>query len=155
MEGAPVIDLQAVRARAAERLALAPGSSPASMANAANRLIEPGTVGSPISQLATLAAHTAASQLGALDDVAVRYAERLTRLRRWGWPEADALALAERLARRDRELAAGDADDQAVCVECSYYRPGRCGNHRRAGLFTPEVGRDLAEALQRCPGFRP
>jgi hypothetical protein len=57
--------------------------------------------------------------------------------------------MAERLTRRD--LA---GDDLASCTECASYRPGRCGNHRRAGMFSPEVGRDLAAMLQRCPGFK-
>jgi hypothetical protein len=73
--------------------------------------------------------------------------DRRARLLRWGWPEAEADALAERLVRRDREH-----DDRATCTECRHYRPGRCGNHRRAGLYSAEVGRDLGAMLQRCPG---
>ncbi len=74
---------------------------------------------------------------------------RLERLLRWGWPRHDAEALAERLARRDQ------TDDLRVsCGDCTHYRPGRCGNHRRAGLLTPEVGRDLAALLQHCAGFK-
>jgi len=81
---------------------------------------------------------------------AARLEVRLARLIRWGWPEGEALAMAERLALRD--LA---GEDLASCTECASYRPGRCGNHRRAGLFSPAVGRDLAALLQRCPGFKP
>lgn len=80
-------------------------------------------------------------------------AARLASLRRWGWSEDEADALAERLAIRDRGNTAGDLDDRVTCAECANYRPGRCGNHRRAGLFTHELGRDLAALLQRCPGF--
>lgn len=77
-----------------------------------------------------------------------RYQARVDRLRRWGWSGADAAATAERLARRD----AGD-DDRVICAaECTHYRPGRCGNHKLAGLLTAELGRDLAGLLQRCPG---
>lgn len=75
------------------------------------------------------------------------FLERRGRLLRWGWPEKDATALAERLARRDAE------DDRRACVECSHYRPGRCGNHRAAGLHTHDLGRDLASLPQRCAGF--
>lgn len=84
------------------------------------------------------------------DPEAVRFAARRARLLRWGWPAAEADEMAERLTRRDL-----NGDDRASCTECASYRPGRCGNHRRAGLFSPEVGRDLVAMLQRCPGFRP
>ena len=75
------------------------------------------------------------------------HARRRDRLIRWGWSEADAEALSERLERRDAD------DDRRTCVECSHYRPGRCGNHRCADLHTADVGRDLATMPQRCPGF--
>ena len=77
-----------------------------------------------------------------------RFLARRARLLRWGWPEPEAEALADRLVRRDREL-----DARMSCTDCQHYRPARCGNHRRAGLSTPDVGRDLAAMLQRCPGF--
>ena len=78
-----------------------------------------------------------------------RFNDRRARLLRWGWPEPEAEALAERLVRRDRE-----GEPRVCCLECVSYRPGRCGNHQRAGLLTAVVGRDLAELLQRCPGFQ-
>ena len=77
-----------------------------------------------------------------------RFLDRRTRLIGWGWPEADAEKLAERPVKRDREQ-----DDRVSCTDCRHYRPGRCGNHRHAGLHRSELGRDLAEMLQRCPGF--
>ena len=58
--------------------------------------------------------------------------------------------LAERLTLRDRDI-----DERRLCLECSHYTPGRCGNHRGAGLNVPEIGRDLPVALQRCSGFAP
>lgn len=73
---------------------------------------------------------------------------RRERLQRWGWPLIEAEAMAERLARRDRE-----GDERVSCSDCANYRPGRCVNHKRAGLQSAEVGRDLAAMLQRCPGF--
>lgn len=79
-----------------------------------------------------------------------RYAWRMERLTRWGWPLAEAQELAERLTRRDRT-----DDDRVTCTDCHHYRPGRCGNRRRAGLSVMDVGRDLAATLQQCPGFRP
>jgi hypothetical protein len=78
-----------------------------------------------------------------------RFNDSRARLMRWGWPEPEAEALAARLVRRDREL-----DPRVSCLECVSYRPGRCGNHQRAGLLTGEVGRDLAALLQRCLGFQ-
>ncbi len=78
------------------------------------------------------------------------YLDRRARLLRWGWAEPDAEKLAERLVERDREH-----DDRVSCAECMHYRPGRCGNHRRAGLHSPDMGRDLLATLQRCPGFQP
>jgi len=77
-----------------------------------------------------------------------RYLDSRARLMRWGWPEADAEAMADKLVRRDR-----DADSRVICGECRHYRPGRCRNHRRAGLHAPDVGRDLAALPQSCPGF--
>ena len=82
------------------------------------------------------------------DEDIARFLARRARLLRWGWPESEAEALADRLARRDRDL-----DARVSCADCKHYRPGRCGNHRRAGLSTPDVGRDLAGMLQRCRGF--
>jgi hypothetical protein len=79
-----------------------------------------------------------------------RFTDRRVRLLRWGWVEPEAEKLAARLVKRDREH-----DDRVSCTDCSHYRPGRCGNHRRAGLHSPDVGRDLAALLQRCPGFQP
>lgn len=77
-----------------------------------------------------------------------RFLDRRARLLRWGWAEPEAEALADKLVRRDRETDSG-----VTCAECQHYRPGRCGNHRQAGLHAPDVGRDLAARLQRCPGF--
>ena len=78
------------------------------------------------------------------------FTARRDRLIRWGYRAAEAEALAERLTQRDRS-----DDDRVSCTDCRHYRPGRCGNHRAARLQSPEVGRDLAGLLQRCPGFRP
>ena len=64
--------------------------------------------------------------------------------------EAQAEALADRLLIRDRQH-----DDRRLCLECTSYRPGRCGNPRAAGLNGHAVGADLATLLQRCPGFAP
>lgn len=77
-----------------------------------------------------------------------RFLDRRARLLRWGWPEADAEKLADRLVRRDRE-----AGSRVSCTDCRHYRPGRCGNHKSTGLWSAEVGRDLAGTLQDCPGF--
>jgi hypothetical protein len=79
-----------------------------------------------------------------------RFTARRNRLLRWGWPTADAEALAERLTLRDRS-----GDTRASCADCRNYGPGRCGNSRRAGLHSPEVGRDLVTMLQHCPGAAP
>lgn len=79
-----------------------------------------------------------------------RFQARRDRLLRWGWPAAEADEMAGRLAQRDAH-----ADDRVVCAaDCMHYRPGRCGNHQRAGLQSPDLGRDLAGLLQRCPGFQ-
>lgn len=77
-----------------------------------------------------------------------RFLDRRARLLRWGWAEPEAETLAERLTLRDRER-----DDRVSCTDCRHFKSGRCGNHRRAGLNAPELGRDLAGLLQRCPGF--
>lgn len=90
------------------------------------------------------------------DDAAIaRFLVRRDRLLRWGWPEPEAEALADRLTRRDAAASRGDTDDRVSCVDCANHRPGRCAEHRRAGLSSPEVGRDFAGLLQRCPGFQP
>ena len=107
-------------------------------------------------QAASMLASEPAEKPEALDVAAVawtdidiaRFLDRRARLLRWGWPEPDAEKLADRLVRRDRE-----ADPRVSCTDCRHYRPGRCGNHRRAGLQAPDVGRDLAATLQQCPGF--
>lgn len=84
------------------------------------------------------------------DEDIARFAEREARLLRWGWPAAEAEAMAERLVLRDRQR-----DDRVSCTECDHYRPGRCGNHRAADLHAPLVARDMAALLQRCGGFEP
>jgi virulence-associated protein VagC len=78
------------------------------------------------------------------------FTARVTLFMRRGVSATDADDLAERLTLRDR-----DGDARRMCIECSNYRPGRCGDHKRAGLHTAELGRDLAALLQRCPGFQP
>lgn len=71
----------------------------------------------------------------------------LGRLLRWGWPPDLAAETADRIARR------ADDDDRRTCPECRHAAPGRCRNHRRADLRTPDAGRDLAALPQRCGGF--
>ncbi|MFZ5522395.1 MAG: hypothetical protein ACOZD0_14480 [Pseudomonadota bacterium] len=77
-----------------------------------------------------------------------RFLEREARLLRWGWPAADAEALAERLVQRDCQR-----DDRVSCIDCAHYRPDRCSNHRAADLQAPVVARSMASLLQRCAGF--
>ncbi len=77
-----------------------------------------------------------------------RFLDRRARLLRWGWPEPEAVGLAERLAERDREQ-----DDRVSCAECRHYRPGRCGNYEQARLSGRGLSRDLISMLQRCLGF--
>ncbi len=79
-----------------------------------------------------------------------QFAKRAQQFTRRGITAEAAETMAARLVIRDREQ-----DDRRTCLECTTYRPGRCGNHRRAGLQAPDVGRDLATLLQRCPGFQP
>lgn len=71
------------------------------------------------------------------------------RLLRWRWPPDEALATAERIARRR------SPPDMASCVECTHLRPGRCANWKRAGLLCADIGRELAVLEQRCSGFEP
>ena len=142
------IDINALRERAAKRTA-----NSGIAASAAKRLMN------NVSQLAGLATShdlqpcgvDRAESLAAVcwtDKHIDSFLARRDRLLRWGWAESDAERLAERLVLRDRET-----DDRVSCTECRHYRPGHCGNYRRAGLYSSEVGRDLAGRLQRCPGF--
>ena len=78
-----------------------------------------------------------------------QFAKRAQQFTRRGISVKAAETMADRLVIRDREQ-----DDRRTCLECTTYRPGRCVNHRRAGLQAPDVGRDLATLLQRCPGFQ-
>ena len=78
------------------------------------------------------------------------------RLLRWRWPAEEARATAERIARRAAD------DDRVTCTECRNFRPapkaasgGQCAQHRRAGLLTPPVCRELAALAQRCHAFEP
>jgi hypothetical protein len=66
---------------------------------------------------------------------------------------ADAEALADKLAQRDRE-----ADDRRVCLECGHLRTGgRCGNWQQAGVAIrardAQLPGDFTTMLQRCDGF--
>lgn len=98
---------------------------------------------------AGLDAHHLAAVAWTDADIASFMARR-ARLLRWGWAEADAEMLAERLVERDR-----GADPRVSCTDCGHYRPGRCGNYRRAGLQAPDLSRRVAALLQRCGGFKP
>lgn len=91
-----------------------------------------------------------AAHVEAWDDGAIaRFQARVVRLVRLGFDSDNADDLAERLHLRDVE-----GDYRTLCVECSHYRPGRCGNHRAAGLQAADVGRDLASTMQHCEGFK-
>ena len=82
------------------------------------------------------------------DATCARFVARVCRFMRQDIDVTDADDLAERLHLRDVQQ-----DDRGMCVECRHYRPSRCGNHRVAGLNLPDLGRDIAVMLQRCPGF--
>lgn len=82
------------------------------------------------------------------DSDIARFLTRRARLLRWGWPEPDAVELAGRLAKRDR-----DRDDRVNCTDCMHFRPGRCDNHRQAALTVASIGKDWSALLQRCDGF--
>lgn len=76
-----------------------------------------------------------------------RFLNRRAKLIRWDWSEAEAEKLAERLVLRDRE-----EDEWISCVDCRHCRAGMCSNHKAAGVGK-DLGRQLVEMLQRCPGF--
>jgi len=83
-----------------------------------------------------------------------RFLARRARLMRWGWTEAEADAMAERLVLRDRA-----DDDRHQCPECAHLdghkaTGWRCRNHRRAQVAR-ELPHDLVLLPQRCPGFNP
>lgn len=79
------------------------------------------------------------------------FTARLARFTDEGVSYDDAERLADALVSRDRE-----GDDRRLCLECAHLQGAgrwRCGNWLLAGLDSPEIGRDLALMLQRCPGF--
>lgn len=82
------------------------------------------------------------------DATCARFVARVSRFLRLGIDATDADDLAERLHLRDVQQ-----DDRIMCVECTHYRPGRCGNHRRAGLNVADIGSDWAAMLQHCDGY--
>jgi hypothetical protein len=102
-----------------------------------------------VSELVSLVSEAEMAAVAWTDTDIARFLARRDRLMRWGWSEPEAEALAERLVLRDRE-----ADPRVSCADCQHYRPGKCSNHRRAGLLSAEVGRDMAGLLQRCAGFK-
>ena len=84
------------------------------------------------------------------DDAAMaRFQTRAEAIQRRGFGHQDAADLSGQLHLRDVQ-----ADHRHLCIECRHYSPGRCNNHRRAGISAPDVGRDMAVLLQRCPGFQ-
>ena len=82
------------------------------------------------------------------DAAIARFQARAGLVRRHTVTTQDAEDLAELLHLRDVQ-----ADHRVLCVECEHYLPGRCGNHRAAGLQGSDVSRDMATRLQRCSGF--
>lgn len=134
------INLQELRDRASKRAA--------TIASVATLLPDDG---SKVAGVATVVDEDAPASAAWTDADIAGFLSRRDRLMRWGWPEPDAEALAERLTRRDRE-----GDDRVSCAgDCANYRPGRCADHRLAGLHSAVVGGDLATTFQRCPGFKP
>lgn len=75
--------------------------------------------------------------------------DRAHRIRRRGFTEPDAVALAERLHLRDVQ-----GDRRRMCVECVHLqaRPWRCRNHKAADV-PHELAGELTTILQDCPGF--
>lgn len=156
-----MLDLNAIRRRAATR------ASVANAANPANWLTLPDLPQSPISQLATVA--TLASNSGPFklapteadtahaepwDDAACgRFVARVTLFLRRGINVSDADDLAERLHLRDLQC-----DARALCLECKHLASRapnwRCLNARSAGVAA-DLPRDLVMQPQRCPGFMP
>lgn len=167
-----IIDLPAIKARAAARLALAAMRQSApidvgSVANPASRLVDGAAVtaveavGRPgVSQLAALAADAsrsrpyaplrddlAAAHAAPWDDAAIaRFEARQTAFLRRGYIEDDADDLALRLHVRDV-----DGDDRRACIECSFCgETGRClaeirGRRTNAGVELHQ--------LHRCESF--
>jgi hypothetical protein len=89
---------------------------------------------------------TPASALADVDRLAIR-------ANRAGLLALLAGADASDLAAQPAIEALGD-DDRVTCAGgCGHYRPGLCFNHRKAGLASSALGRDLANLPQRCPGF--
>ena len=157
-----MLDLQALKARAAARLQGA--LHVATLANVANAANDALPANDSISQLATLAtpakpdpgpdglaqALPDVPQADAMDDAAMaRLQARAAHCRRLGFTAHEAAGLAQQLHERDVH-----ADFRRLCVECSHYRRGRCGNYRAAALTTNVIGLDLATMFQDCPGFR-
>ncbi|ASM76332.1 hypothetical protein VITFI_CDS0553 [Vitreoscilla filiformis] len=78
-----------------------------------------------------------------------RFMRRMVWLQRLrGLSAKAAEGVAEKLTQRDRS-----GDDRRLCVECQHHSPGRCRNHRAAGLNSGELAPDLAALWQRCGGF--
>jgi hypothetical protein len=140
------IDVDELRERAAKRIA-----SVASPANPASADRADLSGASKLATLATLAGPESIPEAPTLtwsDRDIQRFLGRRARLMRWGWTEAEAETLAEKLTRRDREF-----DDRVSCIDCCHYRTGKCGSHVKAGLASADVGRDFVSLLQRCNGF--
>lgn len=98
-----------------------------------------------------LQAEADAAHAESWDNAAIgRFVARVSLFLRRGVNATDADDLAERLHLRNMQ-----DDDRHLCLECKHFAGRRCGNHKAANLHSPEVGRDLAAMLQRCPGFDP
>jgi hypothetical protein len=149
-----VIDVAAIKARAAQRLASDTLASPAKWL----------TPDDPISHLAALAtpqtrepAELGATESRIANDEALRAVERsllhATRMSRFavlGYGEMPAKRMADRLAVRD-----DDEDDRRMCVECSYLSDRRRCLAAAAGRI-PGADRRMEpvpDLLQRCPSF--
>lgn len=47
-----------------------------------------------------------------------------------------------------------DETGMVSCMNCTYWRPGRCRNHDAAGLAVSDLAAGWHELLQRCVGFK-
>jgi hypothetical protein len=92
--------------------------------------------------------HSAAMNGAEIDGFITRLAQITGR----GIALPSAAALADRLARRDRE-----SDDRRMCLECPWLagwpEGWRCNNWRKAELRASSLPGELVTMLQRCEGF--
>lgn len=133
--------------KAQDELAAVKHQAPPSVAEVASVIVAstPESINKPVqvSQLSQVSLSQAPKKLKPAPQE-IEYTNRLQYFQAKGISSHEAQALADRLAKRDKDWI----DDRRSCAECLHYYAGKCGQ----GITL--IGKTTLFSLVRCKGFQ-